>query len=165
MFGVNVRALRTILTLFEAMFGLKVNFHKSMFVGVNVKESWLGEVTFVLFCKIGKIPFVYLGLPIGGDARCLSFWDPVIDRIKSDWKSKNLSFGSRLILLKSVLSSLPVHALSFFRAPTGIISSIESILINFFWGGCEDKRKIVWVDWDSICLRKEVGGLGVRRLK
>jgi len=46
------------------------------------------------------------------------------------WKSRNLSYGGRLILLKYVLSSLPVYALSFFRAPAGIISSIESILIK-----------------------------------
>ena len=83
----------------------------------------------------------------------------------SDWKSKNLSFGGRLILLKSVLSFLPVYALSFFRALAGIISSIESILIKKNWGGSEDNKKIAWVDWVSICLRKEVGGLGVWRLK
>jgi len=29
----------------------------------------------------------------------------------------------------------------------------------------EDNRKISWIDWDSICLEKEVGGLGVRKLK
>lgn len=34
-----------------------------------------------------------------------------------------------------------------------------------FFGGCEDYRQIVWVDWDSVCLPKEVGGLGVRRLR
>ena len=76
----NVRALRAILTLFEAMSGLKVNYHKSMLVGVNVNESWLGEAASVLSCKIGKIPFMYLGLSIGGDARHLIFWEPVIDR-------------------------------------------------------------------------------------
>jgi hypothetical protein len=32
------------------------------------------------------------------------------------------------------LTSLPVYGLSFFKAPSGIISSIESLLINFFWG-------------------------------
>jgi len=49
----------------------------------------------------------------------------------SNWKSKFMSFGGRLILLKYVLSSLPVYFLSFFKAPTGIISSIESLLIFF----------------------------------
>jgi len=69
---VNVRALRAILALFEVMYGLKVNYHKSMVVGINVDESWLREAASVLSCKIGKIPFIYLGLSIGGDARCLS---------------------------------------------------------------------------------------------
>jgi putative flippase GtrA len=48
--------------------------------------------------------------------------------------SRFLSFGGRLVLLKSVLTSLPVYALSFFKAPSGIISTIESLLIQFFWG-------------------------------
>ena len=34
----------------------------------------------------------------------------------------------------------------------------------FFWGGCEDHRKIFWIDWETICLDKAVGGLGVRKL-
>jgi len=36
---------------------------------------------------------------------------------------------------------------------------------NFFWGGCEDNRKIFWIAWSSVCLSKECGGLGVRRLR
>jgi hypothetical protein len=69
--------------LFEDMSGLKVNYHKSMLVGINVDESWLSEAASVLSCKIGKFPFVYLGLPIGGDVRRLIFWESVIDQIKS----------------------------------------------------------------------------------
>jgi len=77
-------------------------------------------------------------MPIGGNSRRLSFWEPLLNRIRSrlaGWSSKHLSFGGCLILLKSVLSSLPVYALSFFKAPTGIISSIESLFNCFFWGG------------------------------
>jgi hypothetical protein len=70
-----------------------------------------------------------------------------------------------LILLKAVLTALPVYALSFFKGPSGIISSIESLLNKFFWGGSEDKRKISWISWNSLCLRKEYGGLGVRSLR
>jgi hypothetical protein len=75
----NVRALRAVLFLFEAMSGLKVNFHKSLLVGVNVSDSWLNEAAFVLGCKVGKVPFLYLGLPIGGDPMRLVFWEPVSD--------------------------------------------------------------------------------------
>ncbi|CAJ2662016.1 unnamed protein product [Trifolium pratense] len=134
----NVRALRAVLVLFETMSGLKVNFNKSMLVGVNISDSWLGEAASVLCCKVGKIPFLYLGLQIEGDPRRLSFWDPVLHRIKnrlSGWKSRFLSFGGRLVLLRSVLTSLPVYALSFFKAPSGIISSIESLFIKIFLGG------------------------------
>ncbi|GAU27873.1 hypothetical protein TSUD_159670 [Trifolium subterraneum] len=162
----NVRALRAILVLFETMSGLKVNFNKSLLVGVNIFESWLGEVA--LCCKVGKILFLYLGLPIGGDPRHLGFWEPVLARLKkrlSGWKNRFLSFGGRPVLLKSVLTSLHVYTLSFFKAPSGIISSIEYIFIKKNWGGCEDFRKISWVKWKTICLRKEYGGLRVRQLR
>jgi len=126
----NVRTMRALLLLFEGISGLKVNFNKSMLTGVNIPDTWLSEAASVMNCRRGSIPFVYLGLPISGDSRKLSFWKPVVDRIVSrlsSWNHKFLSFGGRLVLLKSVLSSLPVYFLSFFKAPAGIISSIESI--------------------------------------
>jgi len=78
-----------------------------------------------------------LGLPKGGDPHKLDFWRPLLNIIKnrlSNWKSKFLSFGGRLILLKSVLSSLSVYFLSFFKAPIGINSSIESLFKKKFGG-------------------------------
>jgi hypothetical protein len=65
------------------MSGLKVNFNKSMLVGVNISDSWLHEDASALRCKVGKILFLYLGLPIGGDPRRLGFWEPVLARIRS----------------------------------------------------------------------------------
>jgi len=74
----NVRALRAVLVLFEEMSGLKVNFHKNLLVGVNISDSWLTEVASILNCKVGHVPFLYLGLSIGGNPRRLSFWDPML---------------------------------------------------------------------------------------
>jgi len=126
----NVRSIRAVLMIFEQVSGLKVNFSKSLLTGVNVSNSWLNEAALALHCRVGNFPFVYLGLPIGGDPRKLDFWKPLVNSVisrLSRWKSKYLSFGGRLILLKSVLSSLPVYFLSFFKAPASIISSIESL--------------------------------------
>jgi len=44
-------------------------------------------------CRRGSIPFVYLGLPIGGHSRKLSFWKLVVDRLVarlSMWNNKFL---------------------------------------------------------------------------
>jgi hypothetical protein len=71
---------------------------------------------------VGQVYFLYLGLPIGGDPRRLGFWYLVATRIKnilSGWKSLFLSFGGRLILLKSIMISLSLSALSFFKALGG----------------------------------------------
>ena len=70
----NVRAMRAVLHLLAAMSGLKVNFHKSELVGVNVDMSWLLEAAAVLNCKVSTMPIIYLGLPVGaggGDSRRL----------------------------------------------------------------------------------------------
>ena len=78
----NIRAMRAILLLFEALSGLKVNFSKSQLVGVNIHVPWLTEAAMVLNCKVGSILFVYLGLPIGGNPRRLAFWEPLLYQIK-----------------------------------------------------------------------------------
>jgi len=143
----NIRAMRAILLLFKSLSGLKVNFAKSHLVGVNIASSWLSEAAMVMDCKVDSIPFVYLGLLVDGNSRRVSLWEPLMNRIKSrlsGWNSKHLSFRGCLILLKSILSSLPVYALSFLKAPSGIVSSIESIFNCFFWSA--DHRKISWVD-------------------
>ncbi|GAU45519.1 hypothetical protein TSUD_186760 [Trifolium subterraneum] len=88
----NVRALRAVFVLFKTMSGLKVNFNKSSLVGVNIPDSWLCEAASALRYRLKN-------------------------RL-SGWKSRFLSFGGRLVLLKVVLTSLPVYALSFFKAPS-----------------------------------------------
>ena len=115
-----------------------MNFSKSLLVGVNIPGSWLAKATLILNCKVGTIPFMYLGLPIGGNARRLAFREPLMKHIHSRlsrWNSRYLYLGGRrLVLLKFVLSSLHVYAFSFFKALSSIVSSIKSI--------CNKKKKL-----------------------
>jgi hypothetical protein len=76
----NVRSIRAVMLILEQLSRLKVNFQKSMLTGVNVSDSWLSEAARVLHCRLGALqyrvgafPFVYLGLPIGGDPQKLDF--------------------------------------------------------------------------------------------
>nr|KYP50798.1 Putative ribonuclease H protein At1g65750 family [Cajanus cajan] len=121
-----------------------------------------------LNCSITSIPFVYLGIPIGAQYKSLSLWNPIKDRMKSklsSWKRRHHSFGGRLILLKSVLSSLPLFYLSFFKISKAVSLSITKIQSAFLWGGGMEQRKIHWVRWSTVCKPKESGGLGVRDLE
>jgi hypothetical protein len=138
-----------------------------MFVGVNISDFRLNEAASSLICNVGKVFFLYMGLPIGGDLKRLGFWEPMLNRIEnrlSRWKNHSLSFGGRLVLLKSVLTSLFVYDIPFFKSSSCTISSIESLLTFFFWDGGEDFRKTSWINWKTICLHKEYGGLGVMQL-
>ena len=133
------------LILFEAVYGLKFNFHKSVSVGMNIFDSWLHAATLVLNCKHICASFLYLGLPIKGDSRKLRFWNSLFDQIRkrlSRWKSIHLFMGGRLILLKSMLSSIPVYFFSFFKALHVSFLPLNLFLMHYFLRGVEDFRKI-----------------------
>lgn len=133
----NAWAIKSIMQLFELALGLKVNFHKSRLVGINVKLCWLIEASWMLNCKLGELPFMYLELSIGADPRRKSTWIPVVEKVRrrlSLWTTKHISLGGRVILLKPVLYSLPIYFLSFFKAPKSIISSLEALFKSFWWG-------------------------------
>ena len=34
--------------------------------------------------------------------------------------------------------------------------------LRFLWGGGSDTNKIAWIKWDTVCLPKEKGGLGIK---
>lgn len=57
----------------------------------------------------------------------------VIDKMSarlSDWKSKSISIGGKITLIKAVLGSLPTYYLSLYRAPINAIDSLERVLMG-----------------------------------
>ncbi|MCH84503.1 LINE-1 reverse transcriptase like, partial [Trifolium medium] len=78
----NLWSLKAILRGFEMASGLKVNFWKSALIGVNVPSSFLVMACSFLNCRLGSIPFIYLGLPIGANPKSLSTWDPLLEHLR-----------------------------------------------------------------------------------
>lgn len=104
-------------------------------MGVSDQES--KDLSRVLGCAKGSFPFNYLGVPIGANMGLKKHWKPIIDRFRSklsDWKAKMLSFEGRITLIKSVLNILPTYFKSLFKAPQGILDTLEKIRSNFLWG-------------------------------
>ena len=62
----NILTIKTILRCFKLVTGMKINFHKSKLVGVNVDRNTLETYAKTLNCNTMWIPFKYLELEIGG---------------------------------------------------------------------------------------------------
>jgi hypothetical protein len=120
--------MKLILCIFEQLSGLKINFHKSeIFCFGNAKELE-HEYTHVLGCESGSLPFRYLGVPIHYRKLWNSEWNPMENRFVSKlgcWQGKILSYGDRLVLINSLLTSLPMFMLSFLKIPKGVRKRLD----------------------------------------
>jgi len=164
----NLWALKTILRCFELAFGLKVNFFKSSVMGVNVGEEFLGLAERFLYCKVGSIPFIYLGLPVGANPRLEKTWQPLLHLLANrfgSWGNKYVSLGGRVVLLNYVLNSILMYYLSVMKMPVVVWQKIVRLQREFLWGGIKRRKSIPWVSWSVVCKPKCEGGLGVRNLR
>ncbi|GKV46774.1 hypothetical protein SLEP1_g53743 [Rubroshorea leprosula] len=134
----NIWVIKCIMRTFKLASGLKINFRKSQLIGVGVDQNWCAKMAYQLCCKEGKLPFRYLGIPIGGNHRRRAMWQPMVESVRkklASWKGRYLSMGGRITLINSVLSSLPVFLMSVYVIPKGIIHSIDKLRKSFLWGG------------------------------
>jgi hypothetical protein len=156
--------LKLVLCAFEKLSGLKINFHKSeLFCFGETKDR--ANVYVELFgCKEGALPFRYLGIPMSTQKLLNKDWSIIEERIQkklSSWKGKLLSSGGRLVLINSILSSLPMYMLSFFRIPKGVLEKIDYYRSRFFWQCDEHKKKYRLARWSILRKPRSVGGLGI----
>ncbi|GAU21871.1 hypothetical protein TSUD_33680 [Trifolium subterraneum] len=165
----NLWTLKGILRGFEMASGLKVNFWKSGLIGINVSSTFLTMASTFLNCRLGSIPFKYLGLPIGANPKSGSTWDPHLDHIRnrlSSWRNKYISLGDRVVMLNAVLNSIPIFFyLSLLKMPVSVWKQLVRIQREFLWGGPKGGNKIKWVKWPVVCKAKSKGGLGVRDVR
>lgn len=87
---------------------------------------------------IGSLPFIHLGVAMGQNMSRINSWSLIMNRFQSrlaDWKTKCLSFGGRLTLIKLVLDSLGNYLMCKFPNPIIVLNSLEAMRTRFFWVG------------------------------
>ncbi|GAU38174.1 hypothetical protein TSUD_264000 [Trifolium subterraneum] len=164
----NLWTTKAILRWFELISGLKVNFFKSKLFGINVEDDFLSSAAAFLKCNVERLPFIYLGLPVGANPRRMATWNPVLEVLQkrlASWKNKYVSLGGRVVLLNSVLAAIPIFYLSLFKMPVGVWKKIVRLQRKFLWGGVASTSKISWVNWRDVCRPNNEGGLGVKDLR
>jgi hypothetical protein len=105
----KARNLKLILSAFELLSGLKINFHKSELFCFGEAQDDANEYAKIFGCGLGSFLISYLGIPIHHRRLTLAEWKIVEERLQirlSSWKGKLLSLGGRLVLINSVLTNM-----------------------------------------------------------
>lgn len=83
-----------------------------------------------------NFPFNYLGVPITNGRLQTIYFEQMVDKARhalEGWKSKLLTFGGRLTLIYSVLSSFSIHTLASTVVPKPVLRRIEGLMAQFLW--------------------------------
>ncbi|CAI9102951.1 OLC1v1001353C1 [Oldenlandia corymbosa var. corymbosa] len=82
----------------------------------------------------------------------------------SNWKNRFLTQGGKLVLIRHVLSALPLHTIATIEPPKIIVSELERKCQQFLWGENEDGNKRHWRAWTHLVAPIEENGLNIRSL-
>ncbi|XP_073362281.1 uncharacterized protein [Aegilops tauschii subsp. strangulata] len=128
-------ALKNMLLTFQQSTGLKVNFAKSSMIPLNMTDEEAARLAAILGCKIGQLPFTYLGLPLGTTRPRIIDLMPLVDSLE---RSLNI--------------------------PAGIIKQLDRIFRQCLWRGNSDAPKQSLAAWELVCRPRDKGGLGIINL-
>lgn len=87
-------------------------------------------------CTLSSFPCKYLGLSLS--VKCLTKADlqPYIDKVADmlpAWKASLMAASGQLILVKAVLSAIPVQLLIAIDIPKWFLRAIDKWRISFLW--------------------------------
>ena len=133
---------------YEEISGQRVNKEKSGFIlGAKHARSHRDRIAQITGFCYNPLPIKYLGCPLYEGRKSKKYFDNLVDAISmkiQGWSKKWLSTGGRIVLIKSVLYSMPIHLLTVIQPPKGIIKTIEKMLSDFLWGNSEEGKRYHW---------------------
>jgi hypothetical protein len=135
----------------------------------NTNPAISDAITSLLPYSTNPTKSLYLGLLIlMGNSKKIAF-QGIIDKVHSridGWRAQTLSQASRLVLIKLVAAALPSYAMSSFLLPISCCEELDRLFKNFWWVVPSKKsRNLSLKAWDSLCIPKVLGGLGIRKMR
>ncbi|CAH9114746.1 unnamed protein product, partial [Cuscuta epithymum] len=164
----SIHNFNKFLELYQRASGQAVNFDKSNFCCGKTSLARIRNMERLLGMTKISLPMKYLGSNLHKGINRKNYCQDILqafDKKLTTWKQKHLNFGGRMVLIKHVLNSIPLHLLAVDTLPKTISKSLERRMSHFLWGSNANKNKFHWKRWKDLCLPYEEGGLGFRSLK
>ena len=119
-------------------------------------------------CPMGSFSVKYLGVPLHHDKLRREDVQPLVDKILkrvASWRGRLLSSAARVILVRTCLASIPVYLMSFIKFPKWVIKLINTQMANCLWDDSVDHHKYHLVNWETVSMCRDFGGLGISNLR
>ncbi|GKD55523.1 hypothetical protein Tco_1288910, partial [Tanacetum coccineum] len=164
----SARVIMDSLEEFKNASGLTFSLPKSTAYFCNVLNHVKLDILNILPFEEGKLHVKYLDVPLVLSRLVHRNCSKLIKKVKrriSDWKNKSLSLVGRAQLIHSVLSFIHIYWALVFILPTSLMVELEQVMRGFLWCQSEMHKGRAKVAWEDVCLPKDEGGLGIRRLE
>ena len=160
--------IKNILNIYEAASDQMVNKDKTtLFFSRNTNEATQEAIKVSLGVPAIQHYEKYLGLPSFVGRNKKACFIHIKERIWSKmqgWKEKLLSQVGKEVMIKTVIQSIPAYSMNVFKLLVSLCKDIEAMIQKFWWGSGEGK-KIHWVKWSTLGSSKSIGGMGFRDIK
>ncbi|GJW63854.1 hypothetical protein Tco_0115738 [Tanacetum coccineum] len=163
----SAKVIMEALNEFKFASGLVPSLPKSTAYFCNVLNYTKIAILQIMPFEEGSLPVKYLGVPLVPSRLVYKDCKELIEKVEgriNDWKNKSLSIAGRLQLIHSVIASLHVYWASMFVLPSRVLLDIEQSMRDFLWCQGKIRKGKSKVAWEDVCLPKNEGGLGVKRL-
>lgn len=107
-----------------------MNVSKSRVYFLHSNKRLKETIIKILGFKEGSFPIQYLGVSLFTRHMDYKFWEGIIGKIRSkasSWKNHWLSQAGRIIMIKSVLSTIPIYHMSVYNISKRISSVIDGL--------------------------------------
>jgi hypothetical protein len=145
------------------------NVDKCVITPIRCSEEQVQAVREVFLCRVQEFPTTYLGAPLSISRMHRSEEQRLVDAVAArvpTWKGGLLTDAGKASLVRTTLSTIPVHISICCCLSTWAIEEIDKRRRAFLWSGSESvaggRCKIAW---PIVCAPKEHGGLGIPDLR
>ena len=166
----TARKFKFELDTYRSCSGSEINYNKSKIFGWNCSPLDMLEISRIMGMEGSTTwdTFSYLGIPIFRAGPKVAHWLPLLDKLKNKihaWGANWLNKAGKVVLMNSVLTSLPIYQCSVLLSPKTITNKVNELIRRFLWeGGRNCEKKIHLVSWDKVMKPKMEGGLQIRNV-